>query len=279
MTTNPPADPEYLLGTSDQEAARLGLQHRLWSASATALWERAGIAPGMTILDVGCGPGHASVELAEIVGPRGRVIGVEESPRYLKHLHDHAAARRLSNIDRILGDAQALPALLPGREATIDLAYARWVLCFVPDPEAVVAGVAALLKRGGRFAIQDYFNYEAMTLAPRRDAFTRVIHAIGASWRARGGDPDIAARLPALLRKHGLRVEHLAASERIATPASTMWHWPDSFWSLYIPRLVQLGHLTAAEQADFERAWRDAAKDPDTFMFLPPVFDILAVKD
>jgi ubiquinone/menaquinone biosynthesis C-methylase UbiE len=257
---------------------RLGLQHRLWSAAAHLLWERVGVRPGMTVLDVGSGPGHATIDLAEIVGPAGKVIAVDESPLFLKQLHDHVQGLRLTNVDRILGDVQQLGDLVSHYGGRVDLAYARWVMCFVADPEAVIRGVAAMLKPGGRFAIQDYFNYEAMTIAPKREAFSRVIRAVGRSWRERGGDPDIVARLPALLRKHGLDVEHLEVNQRIARPHTTIWAWPDAFWATYIPRLVQMGHLTREEQKAFEACWSEVSEDPDSFMFLPPVFDVVAVK-
>lgn len=278
--TRPPAPDtqEYVLGTGDQESTRLGLQHRLWSAAAHNLWELAGIRPGMTILDVGAGPGHASIDLAEIAGPRGRVFAVDESPLFLKHLHDRVLGRHLNNVERILGDAQQLPALLPNLAGKVDFAYCRWVLCFVPDPEALVRGVASLLKPGGRFAVQDYFNYESMTLAPKREAFSRVIRAVGKSWRARGGDPDIVSRLPGLFRKHGLDVSHLAVNERIARPHATMWAWPDTFWASFLPRLVEMGEITREEQKAFEACWSEASDDPDSFMLLPPVFDVVGIK-
>ncbi len=275
---NPPGEPEYVLGTDAREINRLGLQNRLWSACAHRLWERARFQPGMSLLDVGCGPGHAAADLAEIVGESGRVVAIDESPLFLKHLLDKQTSRRLTNIERILGDATQIDTLLAGHDGAFDGAYARWVLCFVADPEAIIRGVARLLKPGGRFAIQDYFNYEAMTLAPRREAFTRVIRAVGKSWRSRGGDPDIVARVPALCRKHGLEVEHLSINERVARPGNMIWHWPDSFWSNYVPRLVEQGCLTADEQREFMACWAEASSDPDTFMFLPPLYDVLAVK-
>lgn len=269
---------EYILGTGEQESVRLGLQHRLWSASAHALWERCGLRPGMTVLDVGSGPGHASIDLAEIVGPAGRVVAVDESPLFLKHLADRVHGHHRQNVERILGDVQTLDTLLADRAGAFDLAYARWVLCFVPDPAAVVRGVAALLKPGGRFAVQDYFNYQSMTLAPRSEPFCRVIRAIGKSWRDRGGDPDIAGRLPALFRQHGLHLEHLAVNQRVARSGSTLWAWPDSFWASYLPRLVEMGYITNEERNAFEAAWSEASSDPDAFMQLPPVYDLIAVK-
>ena len=63
---------DYVLGTHDEEIARLGLQHRVWRPRVLDAWRRAGFTLGQTILDVGCGPGHATLDLAEIVGPRGR---------------------------------------------------------------------------------------------------------------------------------------------------------------------------------------------------------------
>src|SRR5262249_35373561 len=167
-------------------------------------WRRAGTRPGATVLDIGCGPGHATIDLAEIVGGKGRVIAVDESPLFLKHLNDRLQGQHLRNVERVLGDAQHLDSLLPAQAATVDIAYCRWVLCFVPEPDALVRGVARLLKPGGRFAVQDYFNSESMSRAPRREPFSRVIRAVGKSFRDRGGDPDIVARLPAMFRKHGL---------------------------------------------------------------------------
>jgi SAM-dependent methyltransferase len=276
--------PEYVLGTDQSETDRLGLQHRLWSAAAHNLWERASIAPGQHVLDVGCGPGHATMDLAELVGPRGRVVGVDESPLFLKQLHERVQARHLANVERYLGDIQSLPEIFPEDHDSFDIAYARWVLCFVKNPESVIAGVARLLKPGGRFAIQDYFNYEAMSIAPRQPAFTRVINAVGKSWRDRGGDPDIVARIPALCRAHGLEVKHLTVHDRIARPpaanvGSTIWHWPDSFFKNFVPKLVEMNYLTREEAKAFEAVWSDAAANPDCFMFLPPVFDLIAVKN
>jgi SAM-dependent methyltransferase len=268
---------EYVLGTDDAELQRLAFQHRLWSDLAHTTWRHAGIAPGQTVLDVGSGPGFGTFDLAQIVGPAGKVIAVDESQRFIDWLRDQAHRRGITNIEAHAGDVQDLAALgiVP---ASIDLAYARWVLCFVPSPQDVLAGVAAALKPGGRFAVNDYFNYEAMTLAPRDPAFSKGIAAVGASWRQRGGDPDIVARLPRLAVAAGMRVTHLEADQRAAFPSQTMWHWPDSFWRNYVPRLVESGHLSAVDADAFFEAWRRAGSDPNAFMLMPTVFEFIARK-
>ena len=65
----------YVLGTRDEEIARLGLQHRAWRSRALAAWRTGEFAPGQTVLDVGCGPGFAALDLAKVVGPDGRRRG------------------------------------------------------------------------------------------------------------------------------------------------------------------------------------------------------------
>ena len=267
---------DYVLGTDADESARLGLQHRLWAAQAHWVWERAGIQPGLTVLDLGCGPGNATMDLAQIIGASGRVIALDESAVFLKQLNDDAKARRLNNITRVLGDAQNCGSLLADFKGQIDATYARWLFCFVPDPEAVIAGLAQLTRPGGKIIIQDYFNYEAMTLAPRREAFTKVVKAVAASWRARGGDPDIVARLPGMLRKNGFRVEHMESRERVARPGSTLWHWPETFFRNYVPKLVEGGFISTDDMAAFKEEWARASADPDSFMLTPTVFDVLA---
>lgn len=272
--TTPPKPAEYILGTDEAEFQRLGLQHQLWSDLAHQTWKHALIAPGQTVLDVGCGPGYATFDLAQAVGHRGRVIAVDESAAFIARLKEQASLRGLTNIEAHVADVHHLDRLgiAPG---SVDLAYARWVLCFVKDPAAIVRAVARLLRHAGRFAVNDYFNYESMTLAPRRESFSRAIRAVGASWRARAGDPDVAGRLPRMFAESGLSLARLDVHLRLARPGESMWHWPDSFWKNYIPRLVESGHLTSAESDAFFRDWSIASNDAATFMELPPVYEVI----
>jgi len=265
---------EYVLGTNDEELVRLGFQHRVWGEYAYAIWERARFAPGQTILDVGCGPGFATLDLARIVGSTGRVIAVDESSRFLDYLNGQLRAQGVNNVETRLADVQSLR--LPA--ASIDAAYARWVLCFVRDPRAVVAAVAAALRPGGVLAVQDYFNYRAVTLAPRSAIFAKVIDAVEQSWRVHGGDPDVASRLPGIVRECGLDLREVRPISRVARPGSALWDWPTTFFRNYVPVLVGMGLLTASDQTAFEEDWARRSNDPDTFFCTPPVYDVIAVK-
>lgn len=270
---------EYVLGTGADELARLGLQHRLWADAAHGAWLRAQLRIGQRILDVGCGPGYATFDLAQLVGPGGRVVGIDESAAFVAHVEAQARARALTQVETRVGDVQRLADVLgPAHAGGFDGAYARWVLCFVPDPASVVAGVHGALRRGGRFIVHDYFNYGSMSMAPRRVSHDRAVAATIASWRARGGDPDIVGRLPRLLAAAGFELLHLAVHQRLARPGDTMWHWPDVWWRTYAPKLVESGFLA---REDMEQLFRDlddiAARNTD-FIQPPPVFEVIAEK-
>src|SRR5512145_20364 len=134
----------YVLGTHDEELSRLGLQHRVWRPRALDGWRRGGFTVGQTILDVGCGPGYASVDLAEIVGPSGRIVAIDQSRRYLDALE---AARRQRGLDQIAMLERNLdaPEPFPGGA---DGAWARWVFAFVKHPRALLARVGGALRPG-----------------------------------------------------------------------------------------------------------------------------------
>ncbi len=271
MTAN---EREYVLGTGADELERLGLQHRLWSDAAHEAWKRAGLVPGARALDVGCGPGYAAFDLAQLVQSRGRVVGVDESANFISHVREQAAVRRLPQLEARVGDVQRLGDVLE-RDERFELAYARWVLCFVPDPGAVIAGAAAALAPGGRLVIHDYFNYECMTAAPRRESFTRVVRATARSWRKPGGDPDVMARVPRLVAAAGLELEHLDVRQRIARPGESMWAWVASWWRNFTPKLVALGELSAGEEREFHADF-DSMTAATDFVVLPTVFELIA---
>jgi SAM-dependent methyltransferase len=268
---------DYILGTHDAELERLGLQHRVWSEQAFALWERAGFRPGQAVLDVGCGPGYATIDMARLLGPTTRVLAIDESQRFLSFLNAQKQAQALDTIETRAGDVQHLDACGVGPES-IDVAYCRWVLCWVKDPAAVVAGVARALRPGGVFAVQDYFNYLSLTLAPRSEVFTKIVQGVGASQRASGGDPDLVGRLPRMFADNGLMVREIRPILRVARPGDLLWQWPTTFFRNYVPRMVAAGFLTEADRVAFDEDWERRTHDPASFFVTPPVFDVIGVK-
>ena len=98
MNVKPSSEQDYVLGTHDDEIARLELQHRVWRPVVLDCWRNAGIKTGSRVLDVGAGPGHATVDLAEMVGPTGEVVAVERSGRFARAAQDACRLRQLANV-------------------------------------------------------------------------------------------------------------------------------------------------------------------------------------
>ena len=265
---------EYLLGTDDDELLRLGFQHQVWAREAADAWERGGFGPGSHLLDIGCGPGYATLDLARLVGPRGRVTGVDVSPRFVAHLQARAAAMGLTNVSVEVQDVEHLS--FPPE--SFDGAYARWVLTFLRRPEAVVAGAAKALKAGGRLVVHDYSNYGAFQVASEDPAVHRVVQAVVASWRDGGGDPNVGTRLPRMMHDAGLEIVSIAPIARVARPGDALWQWPRTFFDNFLPHLVATGYLAEDERLAFDAVWAARAADPSAFLASPPMVQVVGEK-
>lgn len=265
---------EYVLGTHDAELARLGFQHQVWAEPTAAAWERAGFAPGHHLLDVGCGPGYASFDLARLVGPAGRVQAVDVSERFVRHLDEQRRRRGVETIEPRVADLQEVEL----EPASVDGAFARWVLCFVPHPERVVARVARALRPGAAFAVMDYCNYEAFTMAPAADVVDVVLRAVGRSFRQAGGNPHVGRELPRLMQEAGLEVREVRPLVRLARPGSALWEWPRTFFANYLPGLVARGELAPRDAEAFAEVYAERTASPGSFLLTPPMVEVVGVR-
>jgi len=265
---------DYLLGTHDEEIARLGLQHRVWRPRALDAWRRAGFSVGQTLLDVGCGPGHASLDLAEIVGPSGKIVAIDRSRRFLDALEAGCRRRGLENVTPVELDLDeaALPAV------GADGAWCRWALAFVKRPRDLLARLRAALRPGGVLVAHEYLDYSTWRLAPRSPEFEEFVRVVIESWRASGGEPDIGLDLPRWLAELGLEVLSLQPIVDVVTPANFVWEWPKAFVGAGLHRLVELGRLSAPRAAEIEAAFTAAEASPGTLMVTPAVLEVIAVR-
>jgi len=265
---------DYVLGTHDDEIARLGVQHSVWRARAAAAWRRAGFARGDTLIDVGCGPGYATMDLAEIAGPTGRVIAVDRSRRFLDKLERLERERGFDNIRVVESDLEAAEL----GERVADGAWCRWVLAFVPHPRAVLERVAHAITRGGAFVSHEYFNYASWRVLPRSALFEEFVRLVIDHWRSSGGEPDIALELPSWLESLGFEIESATPIVHAITPADPFWQWPASFMDVGLRRLVDLAAVDAARAKSMREEMHRLLADPSTRMITPGVLEIVARK-
>lgn len=267
-------DDDYIIGANQQEIERLGHQHAIWREAALTAWRKAGLKPGMTVLDVGAGPGYAAFDLARLVGPAGRVVALDQSALFLKALETGAQARNLHNIDCVQADL----ADYDWPAESFDAVWSRWCLSFVPDADGALAGIDRALKPGGVFIAQEYVDYRSFRIEPAEPVFERFVDAVQASWRHFGGDPDIARRFPGLFRALGWEMRAMQPLIHAASPGDWLWTWPATWLSQAPDRLVELGFLDAADATGFRDflARRDA--DPTSLLMTPMVLETIARK-
>ncbi len=108
--------------------------------------ERVGVQRGERVLDVGCGCGHTTLEIARRVGPDGSVLGIDLSTAMLEQLSTSVRAAGLANVRTLNGDARSHP--FP--PASFDVAYSRFGVMFFADPDAAFANLRSALRPGGR---------------------------------------------------------------------------------------------------------------------------------
>jgi ubiquinone/menaquinone biosynthesis C-methylase UbiE len=114
-----------------------------------AMIERAGIRPGMRVLDVACGTGHPAIPIAQAVGPTGSVLATDFAEPMVAIARDKAKAAGVSNIEFRVVDGEVLDV----PEGSFDAATMRWGLMFMPDPVAAIRNLARAVRPGGRIAI------------------------------------------------------------------------------------------------------------------------------
>lgn len=265
---------EYILGTDPEELERLRFQHHAWMKEAYELFERAGLGAGQRVLDLGCGPGFTSLELAQVVGPGGRVLASDRSARFLTTLQRECARLGLAQVEPRLGPVEGLE--LEANE--LDAAYARWLFCWLPDPEAVLRRVARALRPGGAVLLQEYLDWGAMRVFPHGPAFARGVEACLASWKSGEATIDFAAELPALAPRVGLVIEHFRPRARLGRVGSLEWRWLDQFFRVYLPKVVERGLLAPPELEAWLAEQDERTREGESHVSTPTMADVILRK-
>lgn len=268
------AERDYVLGTHDDEIYRLGFQHRVWRPRALDAWTRARIGDGAKVIDFGAGPGFATMDLAEIVGPSGAIYALERSRRFLDTLEAQAKARGLSQVQTFELDVTLDPIPVSGADA----AWARWILAFLPNPKPVLWKLVDAVRPGGALVFHEYIDYRTWRLAPRAPNFERFVDEVVANWRGSGGEPDIALDLPAWLTEMGVKVESARPYVDVVSKDDNVWRWPIGFFEIHIDRLLELNRITAQMAKDMRDEFARVSEKPGTLMVTPLVLEIIARK-
>jgi ubiquinone/menaquinone biosynthesis C-methylase UbiE len=219
--------------------------------------ETLALQPGQTALDIGCGPGYLTHEMARQVGTCGRIIAVDTSQPML----DIARARcaSLNQIEFHLADAAALPC----PDVSVDIAAAVQVYLFTPDLGAVVQDLARVLRPGGRAVVIDTDWDSVVWHSSDRDRMERLL----AVWMKRYVNARVARLLPGALRRAGLKIEHADAIPLVELDSGENTYSGSQVIEL-ARYVVSKGGVSAAEANAWEEDLRLLAKRGEYFFSL-----------
>ncbi|EFL18570.1 2-heptaprenyl-1,4-naphthoquinone methyltransferase [Streptomyces sp. C] len=194
--------------------------HRWRTAANSAAYLIGELRPGMRVLDVGCGPGTITADLAELVSPGGHVTAVDAAADVLEQAAAYAAERGLSEaVDFATADVHALR--FP--DDSFDVVHAHQVLQHVGDPVQALREMRRVCRPGGIVAVRDA-DYAAMTWYPATPGLEEWQSLYRRVARANGGEPDAGRRLLSWARAAGFTdVAASATSWCYATPEEVSW--------------------------------------------------------
>ena len=244
----PSSSDTYLHGHHDSVLR----SHRWRTAENSAGYLLARLAADARILDVGCGPGTITADLAARV-PGGQVTGIDAAGDVLAMAKAEADRRGLANIGFEAGDVYALDFA----DDTFDVVHAHQVLQHLTDPVAALIEMRRVCRPGGLIAART--EWQAL--------YRNVARAIG-------GEPDAGRRMPSWARQAGFETVEASASAWCYTgPVDRPWwgaSWAERLTeSPFGDRAVEHGLATRDDLERLAEAWRRWAASEDGWFLIP----------
>jgi SAM-dependent methyltransferase len=212
----------------------------------------------MSVLDVGCGTGAITRGIAQAVGPRGTVVGLDRDPELIEWARAQWAS--ISNLRFDEGDAARL-----GYEGRFEVVTAARTLQWIADPGAVLRRMTRAARPGGWLVVLDY-NHALNEWEPAPPAEFATFYAAFLSWRASNGwDNEVANRCPALLEEAGLQDVRSEIQDETAVRGAADFDERTALWTGVIDGVgpaLQRAQACDARRLDAARrsfeAWRTA---------------------
>jgi SAM-dependent methyltransferase len=255
----------YIHGHSDSVLR----SHRWRTAENSAAYLLPHLQSGQRLLDVGCGPGTLTVDLARRVGPNGSVVGIDLSPAVVQEATAHATEQAAANVTFRTGDFRAGDL----SDRSFDVVHAHQVLQHLRDPVGALAAMGRLARPGGIVAARDsdYLSFLWTPADPRLDRWREIYMAVSDRNGARG---DAGRWLLRWALDAGLTdVAYTTSTWTFASPGDRAW-WGD-LWaertvaSSLADQAMEYGVATRAELEEVAQGFRDWAERPDgTFVLL-----------
>jgi SAM-dependent methyltransferase len=181
----------YVIRGGEAGYDRLALLARTRWPDTAALFARAGLSSGMHCVDLGCGGGHVTLEMARLVAPAGSVVGVDMDEVKLGLAREAAAEAALANVEfRQLNVADWAE---PGG---FDAVFCRFLLQHLSEPVDLLRRMWAAVRPGGVLVVEDA-DFDGWCCHPPNDGFDFFVRSYAETLKRRGGDHSYGRKLHA----------------------------------------------------------------------------------
>jgi SAM-dependent methyltransferase len=191
----------YKIDASEME--RLKILNHLLNKDTLELLDSAPLKLGNTILELGCGLGIISVELARRVGSKGEVIAVDYGDLLLGYATQYAKAQGISNVLYKKLNIYDIDAQTFGKK--FDVIYGRYIVMNLSNPEEELKRLLGLLNKGGTIILEEGIISHSFCY-PEHPAFAQWQDALKSSFKKDKKDSDFGLQLPLLFKKNGLQI-------------------------------------------------------------------------
>jgi len=261
----------YLIRGGLKGRERLRVLSRVMQPSSVALLARAGVGAGASCLDIGCGGGDLTWDMSRLVGPSGRVVGVDIDPPQLAIAAEEARAAGFENIEfRHLDIMQSSPV------DTFDVIHARFLLTHMPDPGVALAHMVSALKPGGVLVLQD-IDMEGQFCFPPLPEMDRYKALYTRIAERRGVDANIGRRLPALMAAAGLGTIHVNVVQPAGTSGEVKLIAPITMENISDSAIAE-GLATRDELEAITNGLYRSVADPNVLMSIPRIVEAWATR-
>jgi ubiquinone/menaquinone biosynthesis C-methylase UbiE len=260
---------QYVIRGGQLGYERLQVLARVWMPSTAALFDRFGLSTGMRCLDLGCGGGNVTLEMARRVGPAGQVVGVDIDEVKLGLARQVAAEQNLANVE-----FRRMNVYEWSEPDSYDVVHCRHVLQHLSRPLDVLQAMWAAVRAGGVIVVQDA-DFDGCFCDPPNEAFEFWVEAYQRVLRLHGGDPVVGRRLHRYFSRAGIPEPELTvvqgadtSGEAKSLPYSTVEATAEAIVKNKVASADQVS-AALAQLAEF-------AMDPGSLVGSPRVFQAWA---
>jgi len=261
----------YAIAGGAEGKSRLKVLSGVMQPFTLSFLQRVGIEPGMHCLDLGCGGGDVTFELATLVGQKGKVVGWELDETIVKLTQEDCQKLNLTNVEFKVADAFSL-----AEANEYNLAYTRFLLTHLSDPQTVIEKMKAAVRSEGIVAVED-IEFAGHFCYPKSSAFDKYVELYQQVVRNKGGDSEIGVKLPRMFKQAGFE----EVKFNIVQPAFIEGKGKliASITLEKIRDAVLEQALSSPDEIDGVIAeLKRLAQDPETIISLPRIFQVWGTK-